>query len=226
MTSRDTSKTTRTSAGPANSPALPPAPDETRERIIRAAARLFSDRGYAATSVKQIAEAVQVSAPALYWHFASKGDLLYAVIQSTLSRFLEAATSAVRGAGTEPREQLAAIVEMYVKTQLTEVDDVSAYSSLYAPGHLFKHLPDDAHGELRTLEAQVFNTIRQPIHRGVELGVFTTPNPTVATHAIVGMIENLPIWTRLFATPDVDRLVHTHQQIAERIVGAPDASAE
>lgn len=200
------------------------ASDETRERIIRAAARLFSEQGYAATSVKQIAAAVKVSAPALYWHFSSKSDLLHAVIQSTLTRFLASARAAVAEAGTEPHDQLAAIVRMYVRIQLTEVDDVAAYSSLYAPGHLFTHLPKEAHDELRTLEAEVFNVIRLPINSGIERGVFTAPSATVAAHAIVGVIENLPVWTRQIDSPDEDRLVRAHLEIAERIVGIADGS--
>lgn len=225
MTSTQTRANTTRSATEASHTPGGATPDFTRERIVRAAGKLFSEQGYAATSVKQIATAVQVSAPALYWHFESKGDLLHAVIHSTLTRFLAAATEAISGAGDDPRDQLAALVRMYVSTQINEVDDVTAYSSLYAPGHLFKNLSPAAHDELKALEIEVFNTIREPIRAGIASGVFDTPSATVATHAIVGIIENLPGWAGQLSTPDDERLIETHWRIVERIVGARPAGA-
>src|SRR5256886_15330841 len=49
---------------------------ETRERLLRAAADVFAERGYDGTGVADIAAAAGVSKGALYAHFASKADLL------------------------------------------------------------------------------------------------------------------------------------------------------
>jgi AcrR family transcriptional regulator len=54
----------------------------TRERILGEAQRLFRERGYAATSLEQIAEAAEVTKGAIYGHFSSKEDLLLSVIES------------------------------------------------------------------------------------------------------------------------------------------------
>lgn len=51
----------------------------TRERIVATALRLFSRRGTAAVSVRELAEASGVTVPGLYYHFASKADLIRAV---------------------------------------------------------------------------------------------------------------------------------------------------
>ncbi len=51
----------------------------TRDRIVAAALRLFSERGTAAVSVRELAEASGVTVPGLYYHFASKADLIRAV---------------------------------------------------------------------------------------------------------------------------------------------------
>ena len=48
----------------------------TRERLLGEAQRLFRERGYAATSLEQIADAAGVTKGAIYGHFASKEDLL------------------------------------------------------------------------------------------------------------------------------------------------------
>jgi AcrR family transcriptional regulator len=55
---------------------------ETRERLLRAAADVFAERGYDGTRVADIAAAAGVSNGALYAHFASKADLLAGALRA------------------------------------------------------------------------------------------------------------------------------------------------
>ena len=54
--------------------------EASRERILDSATQLFSERGYAATGVNDIARGAGVEKAALYWHFESKAELLAAVL--------------------------------------------------------------------------------------------------------------------------------------------------
>jgi AcrR family transcriptional regulator len=54
----------------------------TRQRLVAEAQRLFRERGYAATSLEQIAEAADVTKGAIYGHFASKEDLMFTAIEA------------------------------------------------------------------------------------------------------------------------------------------------
>jgi len=54
----------------------------TRQRLLAEAQRLFRERGYAATSLEQIAEAADVTKGAIYGHFSSKEDLLLSAIEA------------------------------------------------------------------------------------------------------------------------------------------------
>ena len=56
--------------------------ERTRQRLLAEARRLFRERGYAATSLEQIAEAAEVTKGAIYGHFASKEDLLLSAIEA------------------------------------------------------------------------------------------------------------------------------------------------
>jgi AcrR family transcriptional regulator len=56
--------------------------ERTRQRLLAEAQRLFRERGYAATSLEQIAEAAQVTKGAIYGHFASKEDLMLSAIEA------------------------------------------------------------------------------------------------------------------------------------------------
>jgi AcrR family transcriptional regulator len=53
----------------------------TRQQILDCSLRLFSERGYARTSVRDIAHAVGITDAAIYYHFASKRDLLRALFE-------------------------------------------------------------------------------------------------------------------------------------------------
>jgi TetR/AcrR family transcriptional regulator, transcriptional repressor for nem operon len=57
-------------------------PAGTRDRIIRAAMRLFSERGYGTTSIVDILAAAEVNSGSLYYFFAAKQDLLLAVLDA------------------------------------------------------------------------------------------------------------------------------------------------
>jgi AcrR family transcriptional regulator len=51
----------------------------TRERILEVALDLFTDQGFDGTSMREIAERLHISKPAIYYHFASKEDILMAL---------------------------------------------------------------------------------------------------------------------------------------------------
>jgi AcrR family transcriptional regulator len=54
----------------------------TRDRIVETALRLFSERGTASVSVRDLAEGAGVTVPGLFYHFASKAELIQAVYQA------------------------------------------------------------------------------------------------------------------------------------------------
>lgn len=59
----------------------PPKQGDRRSQIIDIAARLFAENGYEATSMRQIANEVNILAGSLYHHFATKEDMLHAILQ-------------------------------------------------------------------------------------------------------------------------------------------------
>lgn len=59
----------------------------TKQRILQEALRLFSQRGYDAVSVEQIADAVGIKAPSLYKHYKGKQDIFDAIFEETAKRY-------------------------------------------------------------------------------------------------------------------------------------------
>ncbi|MFN2526034.1 MAG: TetR/AcrR family transcriptional regulator [Actinomycetota bacterium] len=66
-----------------------------RKEIIRAAARLFSERGYHGTSMQHLADALGLQRGSLYAHIGSKEELLFDVVHEGADRFLERGRAAV-----------------------------------------------------------------------------------------------------------------------------------
>jgi AcrR family transcriptional regulator len=61
------------------------AADDTRQRILEVAVDLFIERGYAGTSVRDISQRIGMTKGSLYYHFASKEDLLTALVEPIIS---------------------------------------------------------------------------------------------------------------------------------------------
>jgi AcrR family transcriptional regulator len=79
--------------------------DTTRERILDAAAVLFSQRGYAATGVDRLAERSGIAKTAIYYHFGNKEGLLAAVVERAAAAWMDnIRESASRGG--DPAERL------------------------------------------------------------------------------------------------------------------------
>jgi TetR/AcrR family transcriptional regulator, cholesterol catabolism regulator len=74
--------TTTATSQPA--PATPPEPANRRAELIRVAARLFREKGFDGTSVRDIAHAVGMRSGSSYYHFANKHELLMAVMEEGL----------------------------------------------------------------------------------------------------------------------------------------------
>lgn len=76
----------------------PPSP-ETRQRLLDVALDLFSRKGYAATSVRELVEAAGVTKPVLYYYFKNKEGLYIALIDSAIADFKKAAEQLLQKPG-------------------------------------------------------------------------------------------------------------------------------
>lgn len=70
-------------------------PVNARQRLLDGALKLFSSKGYAATSVRELVEAAGVTKPVLYYYFTSKEGLYLALMQDALADFHQVAEQAL-----------------------------------------------------------------------------------------------------------------------------------
>ena len=97
---------TRKVSRPSQSP-----PVRVRSDIVEAATQVFSERGYHAASMTEIADRVGMRKPSLYHHIRKKEDLLFAIHEQLIDELIEQTTAALDPSMTPP-EQMAAVLRV------------------------------------------------------------------------------------------------------------------
>ncbi|MSO80500.1 MAG: TetR/AcrR family transcriptional regulator [Alphaproteobacteria bacterium] len=193
---------------------------DTRERILEAAASLFAERGYERTSMGAIARAVQVSAPALYYHFQSKEEILYTHLVLSMEQVMERAEATVAAAGTETGARIAALVRVHIATDQQRVSIQSMLNeSLYGTGILANSLGAPQRATLDDLQRRYLDLWRGVLRDGIVWDGLDVPDVTAAAFAILGMLDHVVHWYRPGGRLDLDALVAIHVTLVRRMVG-------
>lgn len=93
--------------------------DRTRDRILEVALQLIADRGFAATSTREISESLGFTKAALYYHFRTKDDLLEALLAPALASLQDLLDGATRGPSRAARRQ---VIAKYVDLVISHED--------------------------------------------------------------------------------------------------------
>ena len=101
----------------------------TRERILDAAAHVLSRKGYAGTRLEDVASAAEVAAPAIYYYFASRDDLVEEVMWSGIAHMREHMTEVLAALppDADPLDRIDAAVEAHLRYSL-EISDYATAS--------------------------------------------------------------------------------------------------
>jgi TetR/AcrR family transcriptional regulator, cholesterol catabolism regulator len=101
----------------------------TRERILDAAAHVLSRKGYAGTRLSDVADQAEIQAPAIYYYFPSRDDLIEEVMWTGIARMREhmARVLAAMSPGTDPLARIDAAVEAHLRYCL-EISDYTTAS--------------------------------------------------------------------------------------------------
>lgn len=153
---------------------------ETSDRILRVAADLFAQRSYAGTTTRQIAEAVGIQQPSLFYHFPSKAHIVDALIEWDLGRIMPF----VRELSSSPHP---AAVRLYAYLAF----DVGHL--MESPFNLAGVYSDDVMGEARfkkwrSLLEERRGVVRDTVQDGIDEGSFIEMSPALASETVTGVI--------------------------------------
>jgi len=132
---RQTAKKTTAQKRPKKPGSRPAATDvtgsksaRTRERILDAAAHVLSRKGYAGTRLADVAEQAQVQAPAIYYYYSSREDLIEAVMHAGIAHMREHVEKVLDELppSADPLDRILAAVEAHLRFELEISDYTSA----------------------------------------------------------------------------------------------------
>lgn len=184
---------------------LPPraTADGTMRRLLEASLVLFGDRGFHGVSVREIAEAAGVRASSIYAHFPSKEAILAQLMIVGHEEHRDALRRALLEAGTEPTDQLRAVVRAHVGLH-------ARYSLLARVANReLAALAPDSQRRVLAIRLDAERLFLDVIERGIRLGVFHVDEPWLAFAAMGSMGIRVAEWW------DPDR-GFTAQQVASR----------
>lgn len=159
-----------------------------RGAILRAAAGVFRERGFAETGMREIAAAADLSPGNLYYYFKSKADILYFCQDHSVGRMLETTAQLDRDA-LAPAERLRRVIAAHLVCMLDELDGAAAHTEVDA-------LPPALRKRIIAKRDRYERAVRQIIVEGVRRGVFVDTDPTLTTRAILGALNWTTRWYR------------------------------
>ncbi|MDP1538016.1 MAG: TetR/AcrR family transcriptional regulator [Burkholderiales bacterium] len=174
-----------------------------RRRIIRAAAEIYRECGYERAGMIDIARRLGMTAPALYWYFHSKEEILVAFLEHTIADLLQFVRSLLHS--TEPRHRLWEFMYAYVLWQLQQQELSAAYERIYALGHLRNSLPEKQRQRVKSLEREFFGICRDLVAEVHGKSLRPSEVAPVA-FSLIGMVEHLITWFRPSGTMSVKQI--------------------
>ena len=157
-----------------------------RQRILEVAEELFTEHGYRAVSIRDIAQACEVSNAALYYHFSNKEALYYEVLQFHADRLVDRMTLAAETTSTR-RRKVEAILGEYARVT---VDRRSPFFLLSREAASMEKPPSRAHiGEMIHAMLRPLEDVLSEASNQGELRL--TPNDNSLAALLVGMLHGL-----------------------------------
>lgn len=184
--------------------------NESRDEILRAAAELFMEYGYTATSIDAVAERLGATKGRIYHHYRSKADLFFDVQVAAMTRLLSEVEPIARGPGG-PVDRLAAMALRHIQIILRELP-----MQKVAVQGLERHLlgASSAAKRLRSvvkMRDDYERLFTEVIDEGIREGLFIDLPPKLASKPFFGALNWATVWfsqRRLQSAEAVDEIAH------------------
>jgi len=157
----------------------------TSERILRTATKLFTEKGFANVSIREVCKASSTTAPVLYYYFGSKRGLFEAVVGEKVSMrgFIEKLGWV--GDHGNPEESLGLFVKTYLSLFPTNAFEPGLY--LRDSASLDPKTAKMVSGELDRIRSIASSLIQ----RGIKRGTFRKTDAGLAADCLLGMLNRV-----------------------------------
>jgi AcrR family transcriptional regulator len=191
----------------------------TVQDVRRAAVRLFAERGFAATGIRELAREVGVNSATLYHHTGTKETLLVGIMEEGLNELLRLGREAVEGSA-DPAVQLARLVMVQVAMETTN-RQIS-----FVVDNEIRWLSGDARPQVVALRDDYEAMLERVLERGARLGVFDVPDRRAIRLGLLGMLNGIKSWYHPSPDTSTDDIQDWFVDLALRLVRAGPVTRE
>lgn len=189
---------------------------DRKEQIYSTARSLFSERGYPATTIRDIAREMNMQAGSLYAHIDSKEDVLWEIVSRAADQFVSAATPIARSAALTPTEKLRALVRAHVEMLSDNLDEATIFL------HEWKFLSEERRHSIAERRDLYESLYRQVVEDGIASGDFAPTDPKVATLLVLSAVNWMPQWYHPSGPLSPDAIADSFSDLVLKGLGTRD----
>ncbi|GAA2993580.1 TetR/AcrR family transcriptional regulator [Streptomyces drozdowiczii] len=186
---------------------------EAARRLLAAAVDAFAERGYHATTTRDIAGRAGMSPAALYIHYKTKEELLHRISRIGHDRALALLESAADGGGTAA-ERLASAVRSFVRWH------AERHTTARVVQYELDALGEEHRTEIIALRRRTDAVVRRIIGEGVASGEFDVPDVPGTTLAVLSLCIDVARWFNAQGSRTPDEVGELYAGLVLRMVGA------
>ncbi|MFI1420480.1 TetR/AcrR family transcriptional regulator [Streptomyces sp. NPDC020731] len=190
-------------------------PDAAR-RLLLAAVEAFAERGYHATTTRDIAGRAGMSPAALYIHYKTKEELLHRISRIGHEKAVEILRTAARAEGS-PTRRLAEAVSSFVRWH------AGGRTTARVVQYELDSLGPEARAEILGLRRQVDAEVRGIIEEGVRSGEFDVIDVQGTTLAVLSLCIDVARWFNVDGPRTPEEVGALYADLVLRMVGAGEA---
>ncbi|MFD4630433.1 TetR/AcrR family transcriptional regulator [Streptomyces sp. NPDC058284] len=190
-------------------------PDAAR-RLLIAAVEAFAERGYHATTTRDIAGRAGMSPAALYIHYKTKEELLHRISRIGHDKALAILRTAADGEGSAA-ERLAAAVRSFVGWHAAH------HMTARVVQYELDALGEEHRTEIVALRRRSDEAVRDIINDGVRAGEFDVPDVPGTTLAVLSLCIDVARWFNVAGHRTPDEVGALYADLVLRMVGAAGA---
>jgi len=159
-----------------------PARTDRRTQILQVSARLFAEFGFETTSVRQIADQVNILAGSLYHHFSSKEEILHEILRAALDRITQ---DHVRIQLLPADAEHRLVASVLVRFQ-QYASDWEVHTIILHDAQFFRRRDDFSY--VQEVKSQAFRILESTLKEGMKAGLF---HPGIDTYLMIGTISRM-----------------------------------
>ncbi|KAA6216846.1 AcrR family transcriptional regulator [Streptomyces filamentosus] len=185
---------------------------EAARRLLVAAVEAFAERGYHATTTRDIAGRAGMSPAALYIHYKTKEELLHRISRIGHDRALEILRAAELRDGA-PADRLADAVRSFVRWH------AERHTTARVVQYELDALGPEHRAEIVELRRETEATVRRIIEEGVAAGEFDVADPAGTTVAVLSLCIDVARWFNAQGRRTPDEVGAFYADLVLRMVG-------